>query len=144
MKTTFLIALVLCITTTAFAASQIPAIPASIPGATYFNPAAIKKDSVVLNTYLAQTANFIISAVNKRAVAPASYGVIVRAAFRENIYTGTVLTGYQITYYVKAHEPKNDKGKDYYARYTATVNVNGSNKKFVGFVMDAALPHGTK
>ncbi len=152
MRTSLILALVLCIATSAFATnsqtpapvSQIPAIPKSIPGGTYFNTAAIKKNTIVLQTYLTQTANFIINAVNRRSFAPASYGVIVRGAFRENIYNGKTVTGYKITYYVKAHEPGNDKGKDYYAHYITTVNVNGSNKKYVTFVLDAALAHGTK
>lgn len=145
MRPVLALALVLCIATCAFATeSQIPKLPQSISGATYFNTAAIKKNTIVLQTYLTQTANFIIAAVNKRSFAPASYGVIVRGAFRENVYNGNTVTGYKITYYVKAHEPGNDKGKDYYAHYTATVNVNGSSKRYVGFVLDAALPHGTK
>lgn len=140
MKPAFLIAVLFCIATCSFATnSQIPALPTSIKGYTFFNTAAIKKNAIVLNTYTSQTANFVIAAVNKRAFAPASYGVIVRGAFRAPI-TG----GYSIIYYVKAHDPSNPKGKDYYAHYTATVATNGSNKRYVSFVLDKALAHGTK
>ena len=140
MKPYLLIAIFLCIAATSVAAaSQIPALPASIKGYTFFNTGAIKKNAIVLNTYTSQTANFVIAAVNKKAFAPASYGVIVRGAYRAPI-TG----GYTIIYYVKAHEPGNDAGKDYYAHFTATVAANGSNKRYVSFVLDKALPHGTK
>jgi len=147
MKPYLVIALFLCIATS-FAAdavattapkSQIPPLPASIQGYTFFNTAAIKKNAIVLNTYTSQTANFAIAAVNKKAFAPASYGVVVRGAYRTPI-TG----GYSIIYYVKAHEPGNPKGKDYYAHYTATVAANGSNKRYVSFVLDKALPWKTK
>jgi len=145
MRSSLLLALVLCIATCAMATkSQVPAIPTKVEGATYFNLAAMKKNTIILNTFLAQTSNFIISAINKKAFAPSSYGVIARGAWRENIYTGDALTGYKITYYTMSHQPGNNKAKDYYANYVATVNVNGSNRKFVGFTLEAALPHGTK
>jgi len=144
MKSAICVVLFLCIASSVIATSQVPAVPSSITGYTYYNPAAIKKNTVILNTFLNRAASFVIAAVNGRAIAPASYGVVLRGAFRKPVYTGNTVTSYSIIYYTSLHDPSNAKGKDYYGHFTATVNANGTNSKFVSYVINAALPHGTK
>ena len=137
MKLPFLLPfLFLSITIFPTIASGIPKIPAEPEGYDGFSPADVKINPLILSTFISQVPNFVIKAINGRKMAPSSYGVIMRYAFRAPIHNG-----YEIIYYVKAHEPGNDDGKDYYAHFTVTVGSYGSNKKFVEYVMDAALPH---
>lgn len=136
MKLAFLSTLLFLCISFSLAISQAPRIPSEIEGYDSFSPADVKANPLILNTFISKTADFIIKAINGRKLAPSDYGVIMRYAFR-----AAKSNGYEIIYYVKAHEPGNDGAKDYYAHFTVTVGLYGSNKKVGDYVIDASLPH---
>jgi len=134
MKSLIILAVVLCFTAT-YAANTPPAIPTKITGYTGYSLAQVKKNSIILNTFIGQASTFIIRAINEKKMAPASYSVFLRYAFRK-----TTNTGYEIIYYLRTYDPSNPKGKIYYARFTSTVSATGGNRKFVKYTIDKSFP----
>lgn len=129
----FALAVIFCFTAT-YAANTPPAIPSSIEGYTGYSLAQVKKNSIVLNTFIAQTSNFIIKAINEKKITPSSYSVFLRYAFR-----ATTSTGYQMIYYVRTYDPKNPNGKIYYGRFTVTTSATGGSRKFISYSIDKSF-----
>jgi len=147
MKTTvLLLAVLFCFTATTFAASQTstaatdpnaPAVPNSIAGYTNFPTAKVKSDKPLLNAFVALTPSFIIKGINERKLAPSSYSVIMRYAFRKD-----VADGYEAIYYYRARDPaKNSTGKIYYGTFTAFIPTkSGLARKLLRYTIDKAVP----
>ncbi len=143
MKTTVLLLAVLFCFTATFAASQTttdpnaPVVPSSIAGYTNFPTAKVKDDKPLLNAFVALTPTFIIRGINERKLAPSSYSVIMRYAFRKD-----VADGYEAIYYYRARDPaKNSTGKVYYGTFTAFIPTkSGLSRKLLKYTIDKAVP----
>jgi len=128
------LAVIFCFTA-AYASNTPPAIPASLPGYTGFSLAQVKKNSIILNTFIAQTSNFIIRSINEKKIVPSSYSVFLRYAFRKS--TGT---GFEMVYYVRTYDPRNPNGKIYYGTFTVTTSATGGSRTFKSYSIDKSFP----
>lgn len=125
-----LLALVLVCSYTAFAAA--PAYPTTLEGYTGLSRANVKATPLALNTFISFVPSFIIKAVNERQVAPSSYSVIMRYAFRKAVEGGT-----EFRYYIKASDPKNPEGTVYFGYYDAFASgMAGVSSKFLGYAIE--------
>ena len=130
-----LIALTLLICLSVTLAVKAPEIPKNLKGYTKFTLAQVKKNSIVLNTYLAHSSTLIIKLINEKKVPPASYSVFLRAAFRK-----LVDKKYEIIYYFRTYDPRNKEGKIYYGTFTSSVLATGGERKFLGYEITHSLP----
>jgi len=129
----YALAVIFCFTA-AYASNTPPAIPSSLPDCTGYSLPQVKKNSVILNTFIAQTSNFIIKCINEKKVIPASYSVFLRYAFRKS--TGT---GFEMVYYVRTYDPRNPNGKIYYGTFTVSTSATGGSRKFISYSVDTSF-----
>jgi len=134
--TIFLLGVLFYFAATTFA-TNIPEIPTSLKGYTNFPPEKVKNTPALLNGFIALTPTFIIRAINERKIAPSSYSVIMRYAFRKD-----TTDGYEVVYYFRARDPaKNSTGKVYYGTFTAFIPTRtGLSRKLLSYAIDKALP----
>jgi len=139
MKLTFIaFALLVCFATSTFAAKTYiaPAIPdLTKSGYTGYNLAQVKKNSIILNTYISQAARFIINSINAKKIAPASYSVFLRYAYRK-----ATEAGYEIVYYAKTYDPKNKNGKAYFGFFAVQTTTTGGSRKFLRYNVTHSYP----
>jgi len=141
MRTLFTLFIIIYFSHSAFiycSSTEPNPVPSSIVGYTGYNISEVQNNTLLLTTYRANTLNFVLKAIDDHKIVPASYIVALRYAFSTAI-TG----GYKMIYYVRANDPNNKKGKNYYGTMMITVAANGKNSRFVGYTIDQTLPEDT-